>query len=294
MKYKKIILIFLAFFTITPLLDNLTDYAQNPADAYLQDSVEKARSAFLTLTAMKSILAIVEGSDIETGVQFGLLGQSADITLDLEAGDFAEPTFDLVHKAWNITLIAWIAIEIERMLLYASDFQWGNFFMCFGFLGLLFISVKKVRFGSISTSDIHKFSILCLIFGFSLKFLFPFTVLTSEKISTSLTQESLISSQVSLDAKVKELGGLGEIINSSSPALEKYQEVSSWFQSHDIAFWQEYSAQIVRHTMILAAIFLLDAILLPLASVFFIWGLLKRFFNWLLGFSESKFTRHVQ
>ena len=292
-KYKKIILIFLAFFTLTPLLDNLTDYAQNPADSYLDGSVEKARNAFLTLTAMKSILAIVEGSDIETGVRFGLLGQSADVTLDVEAGDFAQPTYDLVDKAWNVTLLAWIAIEIERMLLYASDFQWGNFFMCFGFLGLFFISLKstsgydsEILGKKIKGHDVHKASVLCLLLGFSLKFLFPFTVLTSQKISTSLTQESFISSQASLDEKVKELGGLGEALSSSSPVVEKYQQVSDWFQTHDIVFWQEYSSRIVRHTMILAAIFLLDAILLPLVSVFFIWNLLKRFFNWLLGFSS--------
>ncbi len=282
-KYKKIIFIFLAFFTVTPLLDNFTNYAQNPASNYLDASVEKARNAFLTLTAMKSILAIVEGSDIETGVRFGLLGQSADVTLDIEAGDFAEPTYDLVDKAWNITLIAWIAIEIERMLLHISDFEWGNFFLCFGFLGLFYITLKKRIPKNI---DLYKISLVCLLFGFSLKFLFPLTVLTSQKISISLTQESFISSQASLDEKVKELGGLGEIVNSSTGALEKYEQVSAWFLSHDVVFWQGYSSQIVRHTMILAAIFLLDAILLPLASVFFIWSLLRRFFNWLLGFSN--------
>ena len=283
-KFKRIFLILLAFLTITPLVDRLTDYAQNPADAYLDVAVEKARSAFLTLTAMKSILAIVEGSDIETGVRFGVLGQSADVTLDIEAGDFAEPTYDLVDKAWNITLISWIAIEIERMLLQFSDLKFSNMLLFFGFLGLFYVSLQKRKTKKI---DIYKISIFILIFGFSLKFLFPTTVLTSQKISTSLTEKSLQESQKALDNKVQELNGLGEIYNSEANAVEKYDQISAWLQKHDASFWQQYSSQIVKHTMLLAAIFLLDAIILPIVSLLFIWHLLKRFFNWLLDFSVS-------
>ena len=281
-KFKRIFFILLAFLTITPIADRLTEYAQNPADLYLDVAVEKARSAFLTLTAMKSILAIVEGSDIETGVRFGVLGQSADVTLDIEAGDFAEPTYDLVDKAWNITLISWIAIEIERMLLQFSDLKFSNMLLFFGFLGLFYVSSQKRKTKKI---DIYKISIFILIFGFALKFLFPTTVLTSQKISTSLTEKSLQESQKALDNKVQELNGLGEIYNSKANAVEKYDQISAWLQSHDAFFWQEYSSQIVKHTMLLAAIFLLDAIILPIISLLFIWHLLKRFFNWLLDFS---------
>ena len=281
-KFKRIFFILLAFLTITPIADRLTEYAQNPADLYLDVAVEKARSAFLTLTAMKSILAIVEGSDIETGVRFGVLGQSADVTLDIEAGDFAEPTYDLVDKAWNITLISWIAIEIERMLLQFSDLKFSNMLLFFGFLGLFYVSSQKRKTKKI---DIYKISIFILIFGFALKFLFPTTVLTSQKISTSLTEKSLQESQKALDNKVQELNGLGEIYNSKANAVEKYDQISAWLQSHDAFFWQEYSSQIVKHTMLLAAIFLLDAIILPIISLLFIWQLLKRFFNWLLDFS---------
>tara|TARA_Y100001934_G_scaffold204514_1_gene241796 strand:+ start:286 stop:1164 length:879 start_codon:yes stop_codon:yes gene_type:complete len=281
-KFKRLFFILLAFLTITPIADRLTEYAQNPADLYLDIAVEKARNAFLTLTAMKSVLAIVEGSDVETGVRFGVLGQSADVTLDIEAGDFAEPTYDLVDKAWNITLISWIAIEVERMLLHFSDLKFANMLLFFGFLGLFYASSKKKKTKKI---DVYKISIFILIFGIALKFLFPATVLTSQKISNTLTEGSLLSSQEVLDTKVQELNGLSEVYNSTADPIEKYNQISTWFKSHDASFWQEYSSQIVKHTMLLAAIFLLDAIILPIASLLFIWNLLKRFFSWLLDFS---------
>ena len=152
----------------------------------------------------------------------------------------------------------------------------------FGFLGLFYVSSQKRKTKKI---DIYKISIFILIFGFALKVLFPTTVLTSQKISTSLTEKSLKESQKALDNKVQELNGLGEIYNSKANAVEKYDQISAWLQSHDAFFWQEYSSQIVKHTMLLAAIFLLDAIILPIISLLFIWHLLKRFFNWLLDFS---------
>ena len=81
-------------------------------------------------------------------------------------------------------------------------------------------------------------------------------------------------------------GGIAPCLSASIGALiEKYNQISTWFKSHDASFWQEYSSQIVKHTMLLAAIFLLDAIILPIASLLFIWNLLKRFFSWLLDFS---------
>ncbi len=75
-------------------------------DAYLQEAFDRSLAGFLVLSAIKSGLAVIEGSEVGIG-------------FNLEIGDIVQSVYDYVDIAWKTALAGGTVILITRLSLEA-------------------------------------------------------------------------------------------------------------------------------------------------------------------------------
>jgi len=81
------ILLTLAILSITGVLTSLQRIViLPPAENYVEASQEKALTAFITVSAVKGLIAVVEGSDV----------------VGIEVGDVVQPLYDAIDITWKI------------------------------------------------------------------------------------------------------------------------------------------------------------------------------------------------
>ena len=73
-------------------------------ESYLEESFDKAFKGFLVLSAIKSGVAVLEGSEVGIG-------------FNLEVGDIVQSVFDYVDTAWKTTLAAATILLLMRLIL---------------------------------------------------------------------------------------------------------------------------------------------------------------------------------
>ncbi|NNG00723.1 MAG: hypothetical protein HKM93_15160 [Desulfobacteraceae bacterium] len=81
---------------------------------YLEDAFDKALAGFLLLSAIKSGLAVVEGSEVGVG-------------FNLELGDVVQPFYDYVDIAWTAALAGGSILTVMQLALKGLDIvdQWA-------------------------------------------------------------------------------------------------------------------------------------------------------------------------
>jgi hypothetical protein len=107
------ILLTLAILSITGVL---TKFQQKvilpPAESYVEQSQEKALKAFVTISIVKGLVGVIEGSDVA----------------GIEVGDIVQPLYDAIDITWKLitaSLAALYAIEVLLLLCSSS----GKFFL---------------------------------------------------------------------------------------------------------------------------------------------------------------------
>ncbi len=93
----------------------------------IDETLERDQSTFIVITAIKTSLAVIEGSSVGVGFQ-------------LEIGDIAQPAYDYVDFFWEMFLYAFLVMGFYKILLETGLLELGIAFSGFG-LGLLAIAL---------------------------------------------------------------------------------------------------------------------------------------------------------
>ncbi len=93
----------------------------------VDETLDRDQSTFLVITAIKTSLAVIEGSSVGVGFQ-------------LEIGDIAQPAYDYVDFFWEMFLYAFLVMGFYKILLETGLLELGFAFMGIG-LGLLAMSI---------------------------------------------------------------------------------------------------------------------------------------------------------
>jgi len=101
----------------------LNDHAMGLID----ETLERDQKTFLVITAIKTSLAVIEGSSVGVGFQ-------------LEVGDIAQPAYDYVDFFWEMFLYAFLVMGFYKILLETGLLELGIAFCGVG-LGLLSLSL---------------------------------------------------------------------------------------------------------------------------------------------------------
>ncbi|MBC8514736.1 hypothetical protein H8D30_02615 [bacterium] len=260
------ILVVLALFALFGGVEAMSGGLQNKGNAYLDQALGRARIAFATLSIMKATVGIVEGSDFEFGASFG-----ASVGVDLEVGDIAQPLYDLIDKAWDIALVAWIALETERILLGISGFRIADWLIIVGLLALIAIAWGWV----VPKLSWQRWGRAFILAGLVMRFMLPAAVWGTQVMSASLTAKPMEASRIEIEAHQRELGDLfGDI--QRAPLLDRVGVFQTWMATHDKAWWDQYRSEVVRHAMLLSAAFLLDSVIFPILTLWLLMALGKR------------------
>ena len=159
------ILLTLAILSITGVF---TKFQQKvilpPAENYVEQSQEKALAAFITISVVKGLVAVIEGSDV----------------VGIEVGDIVQPLYDAIDITWKLitaSLASLYAIEVLLKLCTSlSTF----------FLSILFILLLLFQFTRKDTVKKAAYFTGILVFTFFLAI--PLTLFISGKFSDSYSK----------------------------------------------------------------------------------------------------------
>jgi len=99
------VLFALAILSITGVLRAFQEKVILPsAETYVEESQEKALTAFVTISIVKGIVAVIEGSDV----------------VGIEVGDLVQPLYDSIDITWRIITLSLASLYVVEVLLDLS------------------------------------------------------------------------------------------------------------------------------------------------------------------------------
>jgi hypothetical protein len=183
-------------------------------EEYLEESFNKSVNGFLILSAIKSGLAIVEGSEIGIG-------------FNLELGDIVQSVYDYVDIAWKTALAGGTVILLTGLVLEAVGII-DHWCLALSLIAMLIFFIAKWFFPTWSrmiriSKEVTFFMVLaCVIFYL----VFPFSISGAAYLSEKITQPLIRQSEAQFESIKEEL-----TVESINRRLfpEDLHEEESWF-----------------------------------------------------------------
>jgi hypothetical protein len=254
---------------------------------YLKDSFDRATNRFLVLSAIKSGLAVIEGSEVGIG-------------FNLEVGDIVQSIYDYVDIAWKTALAGGTVLLLTRLSLDAAAridvifLSLMFFFMMITFAVHWFLPHFRKVF-----QFLREGVLFSTVFTLTLYLVLPFSITgaayLSQKISKPLVQESQegflsIQEEFSSDKLSQKL--FPDSISRQNSWYEKfdipsnYKAIKAHFKSLQ-AYFKEKTEEIAVWTMKLIAAYLFDCIIFPLTFFIILFLFSRGTVRYFLGVSRS-------
>ncbi len=245
---------------------------------YLEESFEDASRLFLILTAVKSVLAVVEGS--EMGVGFGL-----------EVGDVVQGVYDYVDFAWQIVLWATMIIVMTRMLLEVSQFvdQWllalalGSLI---AYLAAAWCLPRRRAIGRV-LRDTAFFSTLLALAAYVIV---PLAVAGGSWLSANITEARLVESERGLSEVRAELQLRYDAIEQADGILSKAGKIKEATGALT-DFLALRTAELFWDVITISAAYLFDTVFFPLGLFFVMFWLTKLIGRYIFGLRKGQVFR---
>jgi hypothetical protein len=244
-------------------------------DLYLQNSMNKALDGFLILSAIKSGLAIIEGSEIGIG-------------FNLQLGDIVQSAYDYVDIAWKTALAGGTVILLTRLLVQATaviDHWCLAAALCAGLVLLLFSRAFPNRHRPRRLlKDGTFFLVVCTAVGYVV---LPISITGAAFLSEKITGPLIEESQRSFDGLKAEFSpeqiGRRFLAEPPEPAKkwafdfsfrEKIDSGKAYLQEQT-TFVKEKTKNIAAWTLQLIAGYLFDSIVFPVTFFLLLFVLVK-------------------
>ena len=183
-------------------------------EEYLNESFNKSVNGFLILSAIKSGLAVVEGSEIGIG-------------FNLELGDIVQSVYDYVDIAWKTALAGGTVILLTGLILEAVGIV-DHWCLALSLVAMLTYFITKWFFPTWSRMiRIGREASFFLVLGCIIFYLvFPFSISGAAYLSEKITQPLIRQSEAQFESIKEELTveGINRRLFPEDP-----QEEESWF-----------------------------------------------------------------
>ncbi|HOP27110.1 MAG TPA: hypothetical protein PLM22_09170 [Candidatus Sabulitectum sp.] len=278
------ILLTLAILSITGVLTSLQRIViLPPAENYVEASQEKALTAFITVSAVKGLIAVVEGSDV----------------VGIEVGDVVQPLYDAIDITWKILALSLGALYAIEILLGLSGVLGKVFLSSMFILALVTQFTKK--------TILRKAAVLTGALGLFFFVAVPITLAVSGSLSEGYSKPvrdrfdlSMTEFQESFQARLDELkvSRMEDFITVAGGSVEwhgVYPDIS--FPS--ISFPKYYIVQAILADMSdmvkelpellirTGVTWLLDVIIIPVGLLFLLYRLAILFTESLFGGAKA-------
>ncbi len=238
-------------------------------DAYLQESLNKSGGAFVSLSAIKAGVAVVEGSTV---------GIEAGVTADVQVGDAVQSIFDFIDMAWKITFFSSMTLFIVQICLQQIT-ALGPLTMLIAFLsGAVVLAIQNWKPKALIASGVFRricwFFLLCAAGIYAV---LPITVGAARMLSTKITRPVIeegvaafaeLQAETSSDSMNARLFPDGEKLKDKVDLKRKLNEIATWCKSLTRSLFDK--------GIRFCAGFLFDCLIFPGALLLTVWAVIKK------------------
>jgi hypothetical protein len=257
---------------------------------YLKESFDESVKGFIVLSAIKSGVAVLEGSEVGMG-------------FNLEVGDIIQSIYDYVDVAWRTalaggTILLLMQLVLQTIQLVDHWFLFSAFAMALllCLLGWIFPSQKKLY------RILKEFFLFLTVLSIGLYFILPVSISGAAFLSSKITRPLVTEARSGFESLQSDLRpealnerlfpednqedslwsrlDFMEKLDKSKTAIVKMMK---WIDeiTHDFATW----------TIKLIAGYLFDCVVFPLAFFVVVYILTRSLLTYVFGFSRSQTFR---
>jgi len=259
-------------------------------DQYLGASFDKSFKAFLTLSAIKSGVAILEGSTVGVG-------------FNLQVGDIVQSIYDYVDVAWRAALAGGIILLLTRIVLQALQAveQWfllGSLVLCFVAFMLRWWLPKQSK----PLRIVKEFILFSASLTIALYFILPASIAgaayLSQRITAPLVEEArtgfeTVKNDLTPQALSRRFFPQGEEDESLWSRLDFKSKLQNSRQAlNNMGAWlAEISEDFAIWTIQMIAGYLFDCIVFPFAFLVVVYIITRALLVYILGISRKQSMR---
>lgn len=253
--------------------------AQNN-DAYLEKSFANAEQLFLVLTAIKTVLAVIEGSGVGVG-------------FNLQVGDIVQAVYDYIDFAWMVILLSALVIKLTQMLLLAASWADSPLLTMTLAVLLVYFSVKwgfKAQWARNLRRVLRDLSYFLVTITLAAYLLLPLSVAVGARLSAEITDShkqtasvELLALEAELDARKAAIAETEGIFSKAGKMGEAVMAMGNYLAARTAdLFWQVIS---------LCAAYIFDTVVFPLALFVLLFWLVRLLARYFFGLRQQKAFR---
>jgi len=260
---------------ITPMLDAILDHLyvgklDEAGHRYYDEALERSLYTYAVVRGINGIISVVQGTVIAAA--------PAGVGLSVAAGEILDPVNDLVERFSWVMLIATVALGIQKLLMEVG--------LWFGFSCLLPVAMLLVIVGIWRSTPwgvrIKTLGLRLALIAVIVRFGVPVMALASDRVYLLFLEKPYTEATRSLadiNSEIRETS-LGPSESPGGGSDSWWERLDALFDGSEglgnikerLAILQEKIAGYAQHTLKLAAVFLLQTVVIPLAVL---WGLLR-------------------
>lgn len=264
--------IILCIFGIMNRIFELTvfNFFRNLTLPYIKASYEESKKLFVTLSLLKGVADVIEGSTVNVSMILGM---------DIQVGDVIQPIYDIINAIWKVALASVVVLKLETIYFEIFKAKIGSFLIFLSLVAILPYMFFNNRITEI-LKQISKYIILIFLFIYVM---LPGGILLSSAISSYFELEYKKPAIMKLDNSLDRLNRVKDDLfrlEQSKSIFNIPGQIESAKNKID-NFGKEInnvSQDMIENTPVIIGIMLLSYIILPLIIIFLLYNLIKIIF----------------
>lgn len=237
---------------------------------YIKASYEESKKLFVTLSLLKGVADVIEGSTVNVSMILGM---------DIQVGDVIQPIYDIINAIWKVALASVVVLKLETIYFEIFKAKIGSFLIFLSLVAILPYMFFNNRITEI-LKQISKYIILIFLFIYVM---LPGGILLSSAISSYFELEYKKPAIMKLDNSLDRLNRVKDDLfrlEQSKSIFNIPGQIESAKNKID-NFGKEInnvSQDMIENTPVIIGIMLLSYIILPLIIIFLLYNLIKIIF----------------
>ena len=237
---------------------------------YIKASYEESKKLFVTLSLLKGVADVIEGSTVNVSMILGM---------DIQVGDVIQPIYDIINAIWKVALASVVVLKLETIYFEIFKAKIGSFLIFLSLITILPYMFFNNRITEI-LKQVSKYIILIFLFIYVM---LPGGILLSSAISSYFELEYKKPAIMKLDNSLDRLNRVKDDLfrlEQSKSIFNIPGQIESAKNKID-NFGKEInnvSQDMIENTPVIIGIMLLSYIILPLIIIFLLYNLIKIIF----------------
>ncbi len=237
---------------------------------YIKASYEESKKLFVTLSLLKGVADVIEGSTVNVSMILGM---------DIQVGDVIQPIYDIINAIWKVALASVVVLKLETIYFEIFKAKIGSFLIFLSLITILPYMFFNNRITEI-LKQVSKYIILIFLFIYVM---LPGGILLSSAISSYFELEYKKPTIMKLDNSLDRLNRVKDDLfrlEQSKSIFNIPGQIESAKNKID-NFGKEInnvSQDMIENTPVIIGIMLLSYIILPLIIIFLLYNLIKIIF----------------